>query len=58
MTGFAYGGIFIAMAVTWGWVFEGIAPDRFDIIDAAIALTGIAIIFYIPRRGEKAVWLN
>jgi small multidrug resistance family-3 protein len=54
----AYGGIFIVMAVIWGWIFEGIAPDRFDIIGAAIALAGVAIIFYMPRKGEegKAIW--
>ena len=56
----AYGGIFIAMAVLWGWTFEGIAPDRFDVIGTAIALAGVAIIFYMPRKGkkgeEKAAW--
>ncbi|HEY1248871.1 MAG TPA: YnfA family protein [Nitrososphaera sp.] len=53
----AYGGIFIVMALTWGWIFEGIAPDRYDILGAAIALVGVAIIFYMPRKGEtKAVW--
>jgi small multidrug resistance family-3 protein len=52
----AYGGIFIVMAVFWGWIFEGIAPDRFDIIGSAISLAGVAIIFYMPRKGEKAVW--
>jgi small multidrug resistance family-3 protein len=52
----AYGGIFIIMAVFWGWFFEGTAPDRFDIIGAAIALVGVVIIFYMPRKGEKAVW--
>lgn len=55
----AYGGIFIVMAVIRGWTFEGIAPDRFDIVGAAIALVGVAIIFYMPRKGEegeKAVW--
>jgi small multidrug resistance family-3 protein len=52
----AYGGIFIVMAVLWGWIFEGIAPDRFDIIGSAISLSGVAIIFYMPRKGEKAVW--
>ena len=45
-----YGGIFIVMAVIWGWIFEGIAPDRFDIIGAGIALAGVAIIFYMPRK--------
>ena len=52
----AYGGIFIVMAVFWGWIFEGIASDRFDIIGAATSLAGVAIIFYIPRKGEKAFW--
>jgi small multidrug resistance family-3 protein len=52
----AYGGIFIVMAVFWGWIFEGIVPDRFDIIGATIALGGVAIIFYMPRKGEKAPW--
>ena len=53
----AYGGIFIFIATAWGWLFDGIAPDMFDIIGAAIALAGVAIIFYMPRRGEeKAIW--
>jgi small multidrug resistance family-3 protein len=53
----AYGGIFIVMAVFWGWIFDGVTPDRFDIIGAAIALAGVAIIFYMPRKGEEeAVW--
>ncbi len=33
--------------------FEGIAPDRFDIIGAAIALAGVAIIFYMPRKKRR-----
>jgi small multidrug resistance family-3 protein len=53
----AYGGIFIVMAVIWGWIFEEIAPDRFDIIGAIIALVGVAIIFYMPRKGEQqSIW--
>ena len=54
----AYGGVFIVMAVFWGWIFQGIGPDRFDIIGAAIALAGVVIIFYMPRKeeGEKAFW--
>ncbi|HKX81549.1 MAG TPA: YnfA family protein [Nitrososphaera sp.] len=52
----AYGGVFIVMALFWGWIFEGSAPDRFDIIGATIALAGVAIIFYMPREGEKKIW--
>jgi small multidrug resistance family-3 protein len=51
----AYGGVFIIMAMTWGWIFEGIAPDNYDIIGGMVALIGVYIIFYIPRRGEK-IW--
>ena len=45
----AYSGFFIAMAFLWGWQVEGIRPDRFDIIGAAIALAGVAVIMYWPR---------
>lgn len=49
----AYGGVFIVMSMAWGWLFNGIAPDRFDIIGASIALVGVTVIFYWPRRYEK-----
>ncbi len=45
----AYGGIFIFMALLWGWQIDKIAPDRFEIIGAAIALIGVFIIMYWPR---------
>jgi len=48
----AYGGVFIVMAMLWGWIFDGIAPDKFDIIGAIIALVGVVVIFYWPRREE------
>jgi small multidrug resistance family-3 protein len=53
----AYGGIFIVMAIFWGWIFEGIAPDTFDIIGTIIAVAGVIIIYYVPRKGEEhALW--
>ena len=45
----AYGGVFIIMALLWGWMVDGITPDRFDLIGAGIALIGILIIMYWPR---------
>jgi drug/metabolite transporter superfamily protein YnfA len=51
----AYGGIFIVMALLWGWLFLGARPDKFDIIGACISLIGVAIIFYMPRKNE-AMW--
>jgi small multidrug resistance family-3 protein len=50
----AYGGVFIVMALMWGWIFQGIVPDNFDILGTIIAIVGVAIIFYMPRKGEKS----
>ncbi|HSA97586.1 MAG TPA: YnfA family protein [Candidatus Nitrosotenuis sp.] len=50
----AYGGIFIVMSIFWGWSFQGIAPDMWDIIGTIVALIGVGIIFYAPRKGERA----
>jgi small multidrug resistance family-3 protein len=50
----AYGGIFIIMAIFWGYLFEGVIPDTYDIIGTIIASMGVIIIFYYPRKeGEK-----
>ena len=45
----AYGGVFIVLALAWGWGIDGIAPDRFDLIGGAVCLIGVAIIMYAPR---------
>lgn len=49
----AYGGIFIVMAMFWGWIFDKLAPDMFDVLGAIVALLGVAIIFYWPRKDES-----
>lgn len=45
----AYGGVFIVLSVLWGWRFDGIRPDRPDVVGAAICIIGAAIIMYWPR---------
>jgi small multidrug resistance family-3 protein len=52
----AYGGVFIVMALIWGWIFEGIIPDLYDLLGTVIALVGVIIIFYAPRKGEHKAW--
>lgn len=52
----AYGGVFIVMSILWGWLFQGIPPDRYDILGTVVAVAGVAIIFYMPRKGEKGIW--
>ena len=44
------------MALLWGMLFENIIPDFYDILGAIIAIVGIVIIFYVPRRGEESLW--
>lgn len=40
-----------------GGFFEGIAPDSYDIIGTIIAVIGVIIIYYMPRKGEeKTIW--
>ncbi len=46
----AYGGIFIVLAILWGWKIDNIAPDRFDLLGGLIALIGVFIIMYAPRN--------
>jgi len=45
----AYGGIFIVLAILWGWRIDKILPDRFDLIGGTICLVGVFIIMYWPR---------
>jgi small multidrug resistance family-3 protein len=45
-----YGGIFIVMALIWAWKVDGFKPDKYDIAGALIALTGVCIIIYMPRK--------
>lgn len=45
----AYGGVYIAAAVAWLWLAEGVRPDRWDLIGAATCLAGAAIILGGPR---------
>lgn len=45
----AYGGVFIALSLVWGWQVDRIVPDGADLIGAGVALVGVAIIMYWPR---------
>ncbi|MEH1859751.1 MAG: YnfA family protein [Nostoc sp.] len=45
----AYGGVFIAMAMLWGWKVDGVTPDRYDLIGVCLALMSVLIIMFAPR---------
>ena len=46
----AYGGIFVVLALLWGWQVDRKTPDLYDWIGAVICLLGIAVIMWAPRR--------
>jgi small multidrug resistance family-3 protein len=43
-----YGGVYIAASLVWLWAVEGLRPDRWDMIGAAVRLTGAVIILWAP----------
>lgn len=45
----AYGGVYVVTALLWLWRVEGIRPDRWDLIGAAVTLAGMGIIAFAPR---------
>lgn len=44
----AYGGVYIAVALVWLWVVDGITPTHWDIAGAVVAIAGMAIIALQP----------
>jgi len=45
----AYGGVYIASALLWLWVAEGVRPGRSDLIGTAICHAGAAVIYFGPN---------
>ncbi|CCD87095.1 putative transmembrane protein [Bradyrhizobium sp. ORS 285] len=45
----AYGGIYIAAALVWGWLVEGHRPDLWDLAGALICLLGMSVILFARR---------
>lgn len=45
----AYGCVYVATALGWLWVVDGIRPDRWDVLGGSLALLGMSIIAFTPR---------
>ena len=45
----AYGGIYICASLLWLWGVEGVRPDRWDVVGAALCLIGTCVILLGPR---------
>lgn len=46
----AYGGVYVAIAILWLWGVDGVRPTTWDLVGAAVALAGMAIIMFAPRH--------
>lgn len=40
----AYGGVYVATAVLWLWLVDGVQPTGYDLLGSAVALLGMGII--------------
>ncbi|MFE5317891.1 YnfA family protein [Paenibacillus sp. NPDC056579] len=45
----AYGGVFVVLAVLWGWLVDRKTPDLYDWIGAAVCIVGVSIMLWAPR---------
>lgn len=45
-----YGGVFVVMSYGWGWIIDGDKPDIGDCVGAAVALAGVMICWFWPRK--------
>lgn len=45
----AYGGVYVATAVLWLWLVNGVRPTVYDLAGAAIAVLGMCVIMFSPR---------
>ncbi len=45
----AYGGVYVAVALAWLWLVDGVRPTPWDIGGSLIAIAGMAVIVLGPR---------
>lgn len=46
----AYGGVYVAVAILWLWVIDGIRPTHWDWLGGAVSIAGMSIIMFAPRH--------
>ena len=46
----AYGGVYIAVALMWLWLIDGIRPTTPDFVGVLFCLVGMAVIMFGPRN--------
>lgn len=46
----AYGGVYVATAIAWLWLVDGVRPTAWDVAGSAVALAGMLIIVWGWRQ--------
>jgi small multidrug resistance family-3 protein len=46
----AYGGVYVAVALLWLWMIDGVRPTVWDLAGVAVTLTGMGIIILGSQR--------
>ena len=46
----AYGGVYIAAAIAWLWIVDGVRPTHWDWLGVSVSLIGMSIIMFAPRH--------
>lgn len=46
----AYGGVYVATAVAWLWLVDGVRPSLWDLTGSLVALSGMGIIMWGATR--------
>lgn len=44
-----YSIVYLVASLAWLWAYEGVRPDKWDVLGASVALIGAGIILYGPR---------
>ena len=46
----AYGGVYVATAIAWLWLVNGVRPTPWDLVGSVVALAGMLIIAWAGAR--------
>lgn len=46
----AYGGMYVAVALAWLWLVDGVRPSAWDAAGVVVCLLGMALIAFQPQR--------
>ncbi|UFJ43313.1 YnfA family protein [Brevibacillus humidisoli] len=46
----AYGGVFVVLAVLWGWGIDKKTPDIYDWLGVLLCLGGVSVMLWGPRQ--------